>query len=106
MWKKIPVIVLMGIIIVNCTNAPDFSGRVVHQGNLISPKKLQRLKIGMTKEEATVVMGDSLLNSPFTQDRWDYVDAKRKGGGDIHIKYVSLYFKQNRLIKIERLLKK
>lgn len=100
MWKKIFLIGLMGAILANCTTAPDFSGMTVRQGNLLSQAKLQRLKIGMTKEEVTLIMGDSLLSSPFNQNRWDYADTRRKGSGDMKIKHVSLYFTEGRLTNI------
>lgn len=91
----------MAFILTNCTNNVDFTGRVVRQGNLLSQTKLHRLKIGMTKEEVTVIMGDSLLTSPVNQDRWDYVDTFRKGAGEMKIKHVSLFFKHERLARID-----
>lgn len=79
----------------------DFSRKVTQQGNLIAAEKLNRLRIGMTKEDAAILMGTSLLSPTFTNDRWDYAYTWRKSSGAITIRTAVLYFSKDKLIRIE-----
>ncbi len=80
----------------------DFSRRVVRQGNLLPESKIERLKTGMSKNDAAILMGTSLLNPVFNNDRWDYAYTYRKGNGPLLVRSVSLYFSHNHLVRIER----
>lgn len=79
----------------------DFSRRIVQQGNLFPASKINRLKIGMRKSDAAILMGTSLISPLFNQDRWDYAYTWRKGSGPLEIHRVSLYFVHGLLAKIE-----
>lgn len=80
----------------------DFSRRIVQQGNLLPQAKVDRLKIGMSKEDTAILMGTSLLSPTFTNDRWDYAYTRRKGNDSPHVRHLSLYFSQGRLARIEQ----
>lgn len=79
----------------------DFSRRIVEQGNLIPHGSVERLKIGMSKEDAAILMGTSLLSPMFNNDRWDYAFTRRKGSGPMEIKNLTLYFSHDRLTRVE-----
>ena len=80
----------------------DFSRRVVEQGNLLPQEKIDRLKIGMSKNDVAILMGTSLLNPIVDPNRWDYSYTYRKGSGILMVRSLSLYFSHDRLIRIER----
>lgn len=80
----------------------DFSRRVVEQGNLLPQNKIDRLKIGMSKNDVAILMGTSLLNPIVDPNRWDYSYTHRKGSGTLYVRSLSLYFAHDRLIRIER----
>ncbi len=84
----------------NCAQY-DFSNRTVQQGNILSPKIVERLKIGMTKEDVAILLGTSLLSPTFNLNRWDYAYTKRKGSAANTVRHLSLYFSDNRLVRIE-----
>ena len=79
----------------------DFSKRIVQQGNLLPQTKIERLKIGMSKEDAAILMGTSLLSPTFNNNRWDYAYTWRRGSGSMERRNLSLYFTRNRLARIE-----
>jgi outer membrane protein assembly factor BamE len=79
----------------------DFSRRFVQQGNLLPQSKIARLKIGMSKQDAAILMGTSLLSPTFNNNRWDYAYTWRKGSNNPQIRNLSLYFANNRLARIE-----
>lgn len=79
----------------------DFSRRIVQQGNLIPSEKIDRLKVGMGKEEVAILMGTSLLSPLFNNERWDYAYTWRRGSGNMEIRHAVLYFANGRLVRIE-----
>ncbi len=80
----------------------DFSRRIVKQGNLLPQNNISRLKISMSKENAGILMGTSLINPMFNNDRWDYAYTVRKGNGMMSVKNISLYFVNDRLVNIQQ----
>ncbi|TAL58465.1 MAG: outer membrane protein assembly factor BamE [Legionella sp.] len=79
----------------------DFARRVRQQGNLLPQSSINRLKIGMSKEDVAILMGTSLLSPMFNNNRWDYAYSWRKGSGTLTVRNVSLYFNNNTLASIE-----
>lgn len=80
----------------------DFSRRSVQQGNLLPQSKIERLKVGMRKEDVAILMGTSLISPLFNNDRWDYAFTLRKNNHPMQIKNISLYFKDDVLNRIEK----
>lgn len=93
---------LISLLVLNSCATYDRSRPVVQQGNLLTEAKLSRLHAGMSKQDAAVLMGDSLISPTFTHDRWDYAYTLQKNGKNPEIHHLSLYFSEGRLIKIER----
>jgi outer membrane protein assembly factor BamE len=79
----------------------DFSRRIIQQGNLMPQSKIDRLKIGMSKNDVSILMGTSLISPTFNNDRWDYAYTWRKGSNATQIRTASLYFARDSLVRIE-----
>ncbi len=96
--------ILIGLVCVlllaNCMSY-DFSRRIVQQGNLLPQEKMERLKIGMSKEDVSILMGTSMLSPTFNNERWDYAYTWRRGSGANEVHNLSLYFNHDRLARIE-----
>lgn len=79
----------------------------IQQGNFISREMLAQLKEGMqrkeviTPEQVRFALGTPLLTDIFHADRWDYVFRLRKGNGEVISSRVTVFFKDNRLVRIE-----
>ncbi|MCW8442476.1 outer membrane protein assembly factor BamE [Fluoribacter gormanii] len=104
--KKMRIIIfLLGIVctltLTQCSSF-DLSRRVVQQGNLLPQSKIDRLKIGMSKNDVAILMGTSLLSPTFNDNRWDYAYTWRRGRGYMTMSTVSLYFQNGALARIER----
>ncbi len=103
--KKMRIILIFFTVFISmpltqCTSY-DFSRRIVQQGNLLPGAKIARLKIGMSKEEAAILMGTSLMSPMFNNNRWDYAYTWRKGNGIMEQRNAILYFANDRLTRIE-----
>ena len=80
----------------SCAYRPD-----VQQGNTFDEKQLSQLKVGMTPQQVTFLMGTALLKDPFHKNRWDYIYTFTKGRGKAERRLLTLYFKNDRLSKID-----
>jgi outer membrane protein assembly factor BamE len=91
---------LLSLSLTQCVSY-DFSHRIVQQGNLIPASKIERLKIGMSKEDVAILMGTSLISPMFNNDRWDYAYTWRRGSGSTETRYALLYFSHGAVARIE-----
>ncbi len=71
------------------------------QGNLFDKSTVEVLKPGMSKRQVLLVMGSPAVISPFDQNRWDYVSTIRRGRNKMASKDLTLYFKDDALVKID-----
>jgi outer membrane protein assembly factor BamE len=79
----------------------DLSRRIVQQGNLLPQSKIEKLHVGMSKEQVALLMGTSMLSPLFNNDRWDYAYTRRVGGGPLIVRNVILYFSHDKVSRIE-----
>jgi len=99
--RTLLVITSLALSLTNCMSY-DFARRVVQQGNLLPEDKINRLHTGMSKDETAILMGTSLLSPTFNNERWDYAYTWRRGNSKTTLKHVSLYFKGDRIVRIEK----
>lgn len=100
-FRTIFLAIVAMLTLTNCMSY-DFSRRFVQQGNLLPQSKIERLHVGMSKEETAALMGTSLLSPTFNNNRWDYAYTWRKGSSATKVHNLSLYFVNDRLTKIEK----
>ncbi len=99
--RIILILVSITLTTLGCTSY-DYSREKVQQGNLISRTQLDRLRIGMSKEDVAILMGTSLISQVFQNNRWDYAYTWQKRGTIKCIKSVSVFFAGNKLTKIDK----
>jgi outer membrane protein assembly factor BamE len=73
----------------------------IQQGNFVSREMVAQLKEGMTREQVRFVLGTPLLTDIFHAERWDYPFRLREGNGEVTSSRVTVFFKDNRLARIE-----
>ena len=73
----------------------------IQQGNRVKQEDLERIQVGMSRDQVKFVLGTPLLQDAFHQDRWDYLYYLRTGEGEIRQSRVSLYFEGDRLVRID-----
>lgn len=92
--------IILSFTLTQCTSY-DFARRIRQQGNLIPQSKIERLKIGMSKNDVAILMGNSLMSPTLNNERWDYAYTWRRGNGHMEIRNVVLYFSRDSLARIE-----
>lgn len=70
----------------------------VRQGNYVTQRKIDKLTVGLTKEEVEKIMGAPALVPVLDVDRWDYYYSFHSRKRKINkVKSLSLYFIANKL---------
>lgn len=73
----------------------------IPQGNIIEQEQLNRVQPGMSKSQVQYLMGTPLVDDPFHRDRWDYYYSLKTGGKLQEQKRVTMFFDNDRLVRIE-----
>ena len=80
---------------------PEAHRQDVRQGNEIKRETLNKIHIGMKKREITPLLGNPTLKDPFHANRWDYIYRYVEGRKEAEQSRVTLFFKDNVLIRID-----
>jgi outer membrane protein assembly factor BamE len=73
----------------------------VAQGNEVTQEMVDQLRPGMTQSQVRYVMGTPLLTDTFNQNRWDYIYQMVEEDERTDKRRVTLYFENNRLVRLE-----
>ncbi len=73
----------------------------VQQGNILTNTQLERVRVGMSKDQVEEVLGSPVLVNTFNDNYWPYVYTYQRNGGPIIKKQLDLYFSNDRLVRIE-----
>jgi outer membrane protein assembly factor BamE (lipoprotein component of BamABCDE complex) len=74
----------------------------IQQGNVTSKEEIEKVKIGMSKNEVRNTLGTALVQDAFHANRWDFVYWLAPRGGAAKYQHkVSLVFDGDRLSKID-----
>lgn len=74
--KKISVLLLCLLFFFSCSYT--YSPEII-EGRSLNTEKINLLKVGMTKQEVSDILGSNSINDPFfSKDRWDYLLKKNK----------------------------
>lgn len=67
----------------------------IPQGNLITEKKLEQVKVGMNRRQVRFLLGSPLLIDTFNQNRWDYFYSVSSDQGVKVEHHITIVFKQD-----------
>ena len=73
----------------------------VIQGNYLTQDMVDRLKVGLPKQQVRLILGTPLITSAFRDNRWDYVfDFNGQGKQEEH-RQLTVYFVDDKLARWE-----
>lgn len=99
--KRSSLLMALPLVLVSVFGSGCIYRQTIHQGNLLDQVDVDTLKPGMSKRQVALVLGTPSVQSPFDQDRWDYVYSYKVGRKTPVIKKLSLNFTDGQLAAIE-----
>lgn len=84
-----------------CSGVPFVYRLDVQQGNVVTQEMLDQLEPGMDRRKVLFILGTPLITDPFHAERWDYHYSFKEGGGERVQRHVSIYFDNDRLVRVE-----
>lgn len=73
----------------------------IQQGNMITADMLEKLAVGMNKNQVRFILGSPQLTDPFHPNRWDYLYSLRENNEATERKHLVLYFENEILSRFE-----
>lgn len=64
----------------------------IQQGNIVTQDMLDQLEAGMTQRQVAYVMGNPVLDNPFSQKRWDYIYTLEKRDEIVQRYHIKVFF--------------
>ena len=74
----------------------------VQQGNAIDQKKVEQVKIGMTREQVKFLMGPPLITDVFHPERWDYIYFLIPDYGETERRHLMVLFEGDKVASLEK----
>src|SRR5262249_47982648 len=74
----------------------------IPQGNIVTQEMVDKLKLGMTKNQVRFVLGTPLINDPFHPNRWDYVYRfQKEWNAPAEQRHLAVIFETDALVRWE-----
>ncbi len=71
------------------------------QGNVVTREQIERVKVGLSRDEVRNVLGAPLLADAFHADRWDYSFTLRRDGKEQQRRNIVAWFDGDKLKKLD-----
>tara|TARA_B100000767_G_C19656671_1_gene489188 strand:+ start:34 stop:369 length:336 start_codon:yes stop_codon:yes gene_type:complete len=86
------------LVIASCSSLSPYKVPVL-QGNIVEEKDLDKLSVGLTKDQIQFIFGSALIKDPFHQSRWDYYNSIQIGEEVIQETKLSIKFDEDELVE-------
>lgn len=73
----------------------------VQQGNWLTTAQIERLEVGMTREQVRFLLGSPTLQNIFHSDRWEYPYYHKPGYGKEELRLFTVWFEDDVLVRWE-----
>lgn len=74
----------------------------IQQGNSLETEAVNKIQLGMSKEQVRFVLGTPIIRDVFHPDRWDYIYHFTPGYGEQQRRQLTLLFDRDEVIDIRK----
>ena len=97
---RILIISLLLLSLTGITGCNLIFKQSIQQGNAIEQDELDKLTLGMSKRQVSLIMGSAAIVDPFHNDRWDYVYEFRPRGEKGTKRIVTVLFENDKVVDV------
>ncbi len=98
------IIIIISVIgVLAACSWPSIYTADIHQGNVVTSKQVEQLKLGMQPNQVRYLLGTPLLTDPTQPNHWYYIHSIRQQGNTTEKKHLKLIFIEDELTEIIRL---
>lgn len=90
------------LLLVGCTMLRPYK-MDIHQGNIIEPEKVERIKVGMNRSQVRQLLGTPMLDDAFQKEQDDYIYYSKPGYGEASEERIVIRFQNEKVSNIEKL---
>ena len=94
-------IIVTSLILTACS-FPGIHKNPVKQGNQLISERVERLELGMRRDQVQFLLGSPITVNTFNPNRWIYLERIDSGGKVKQNTYLILNFKNDRVFEIQR----
>ena len=73
----------------------------INQGNYVTQDQVDRLKVGLTRQQVKSALGTPLVTDAFHANRWDYAYEFQRQGKTLEHRQFTVYFVDDRVARWE-----
>ena len=100
--RLIPIsVVILTLTLTSCSMAKVYKEEIV-QGNRLIQDQIERIEVGMTRDQIKFLLGSPVTVSTFNPNRWIYLERIVFNGEIRQNKYLILIFERDRVSEIQR----
>ena len=102
MFKKLILIAIPAVFmsLSGCSSFYPYKMEI-RQGNYITPEMGKKIKVGMSRQQVTSVLGSPLVNDVFHANRWDYIYRLEVKGKLVEQQRLTVFFEGDFVKRIE-----
>lgn len=102
MYKKITLLFLPVLLVLfaGCTSFSPYRMEI-RQGNYVTPEMRKKIKVGMSRQQVSSVLGSPLVSDVFHANRWDYIYRFDEQDKPLEQQRLTLFFEGNFVKRID-----
>ena len=97
------ILISAAVVLVSLSGCSSFSPYKmdIRQGNYITPEMRKKVKIGMSRQQVSSILGSPLVSDVFHANRWDYIYRFEEKTKLVEQQRLTLYFEGEFVSRIE-----
>ena len=102
MFNKL-ILISVAVVLVSFSGCSSFSPYKmdIRQGNYITPEMRKKIKVGMSRQQVSSILGSPLVSDVFHANRWDYIYRFEEKTKLVEQQRLTLYFEGEFVSRIE-----
>ncbi len=93
------------LLIQSCGGDPFWLPRAhkitIQQGNLLTERQLNEVNVGMNRAAVRALLGSPVTDTPFHDNRWEYVYTRVPAGSAVEARRVIIFFENELVTEID-----